>query len=62
MAQDGDAVAPDAKHLGPLQVQVAVQGPDDHITGSKENANGPERRVIWEVRSKSMLKDGTDGD
>ena len=45
MAQDGGVVAPDVKHLEPLQVQVAVKGFDEHLPRGKESIEGPRLKV-----------------
>lgn len=39
-------VPADVEYLEPLEVQMAVQGLDEHISGSEEGVEGLDRRVI----------------
>lgn len=63
--KDAGVISGHVEHLEPLQVQVAIQSLDEHLTGGYEGVEGPgpkgDRRIKLEVHAKELALAGLKG-
>jgi len=54
LAQNAGVVAGNIQHFIPLQIQVLIQGLDEHLPGRDQDTEDPSLRVIVGYSSKSI--------